>query len=237
MQSRLTWNSLNGWRWFGTRDSPAFTSPVLEAQTTMPAVLSCSATVSPCLPWTHNLLTSTSRMLELQMCGGTRGFLERNRIPHRSKVPITRTVIISLISRSHLLGSDRKQVSNTGGTRLGSLWGIRVFSKAYEFCDPRVHRILTGSAPRNIQPSLSPCTLALSFRKPLPAWLPNVRWSQITFPLLGAEWSQVLFVPLLLWDQKALIMHLRSLKRTCCSIARAWQERNTLANVGTVLNK
>lgn len=97
----------------GTRDSPAFTSPVLEAQTTIPAVLSCSATVSPC--------TSTSRMLGLQMCGGTRGFLERNRIPHRSKAPITKTVIISLISRSHLLGSDRKQVSNTGGTRLGSL--------------------------------------------------------------------------------------------------------------------
>lgn len=212
MQSRLAWNSLSSWQWFGTRDFPTSTSPVLEAQTTMPAVLSCSSTVSPCIPWTHNPLTSASRMLGLQMCttipGGTRGFLEWNRIPHRSKIPITRTVVISLISRCHLLGSYGRQVFNAGGTRLGSLWGIRVFSKAYEFCDPRVHRILTGSAPRNIQPSLSPCRLALSFRKPLPPWLPNVCWLQITFLLLGAEWSQVLFVPLLLWDQKAIILHL-----------------------------
>lgn len=237
MQSRLAWNSLSGWQWFGSRDSPTSTSPVLEAQTTMPAVLSCSAAVSPYIPWTHNLDTSTFRMLRLQMCGGTRGFLEWNRIPHRSKVPITRTVVISIISRCHLLGSHRRQVSNAGGTRPGSLWGIHVFSKAYEFCDPRVHRILTGSAPRNIQPSLSPSTLALSFRKPLPPWLPNVCWSQITFPLLGAEWSQVLFVPLLLWDQKAVIIHPRSLKRTCCSTARAWRKKNTLAKVGTVLNK
>lgn len=112
-----------------------------------------------------------------------------------------------------------------------------MFSKAYEFCDPRVHRILTGSAPRNIQPSLSPCRLAFVLSKATATLTAQCVLIANYFPVAWCRMKPSFIRTTASVGSKGCNTTPQSLKRTCCSIARAWQKKNTLANGGTVLNK